>query len=175
MRCETESRLTSPFDRRPLLSLSSFILAIAVGIISSFTLSTAYDMARSAIVGERQTVSGVWRGSWQGVPAVTIRLEQQGDAMISGTARFSKIIATNEGPKAVGETGELPLVNPQFDGERLLFEVESADESYTAAVSEMEMSFAGEGEAELRRTGGQPEGAPADQTMRIKMRKERSF
>jgi hypothetical protein len=161
--------------RKPLLSFSSFILAIAVGIISSFTFSAAYDMARSAIGGERQSISGVWHGDWHGVQAVTIRLEQHGDAMISGTARFSKIIATIDGPKAIGESVEMPLVNPQFDGERLSFEVQSADESYRAIVAEMKMRFASEGEAELLLTGRQPEGSPEGQALTIKLRRERSF
>ena len=55
-------RARSPFARRPLLSLSSFLLSIAVGLISSFTFSTAYDMARAALSGQHQKVSGVRHG-----------------------------------------------------------------------------------------------------------------
>jgi hypothetical protein len=129
-------------------------------------------MARSALSGRPQTVSGVWHGQWNGVHAVTLRLEQNG---LSGTARFTKIIETIDGPKAVGESREIPLVNPKFDGERLSFEVQSAGESYPATSAEMEMRFTGEGEADLRRTGGEPDVAPVYSRMAIKMKQERSF
>lgn len=174
MRFWTAGKGTSSFINRRLPSLSSFLLAILVGLISSFTFSTAYDMTSSALLSKPQIVCGFWHGQWQGVHAVTIKLEQRGDSL-SGTARFSRVIATSEGPKAIGESAELPLVNPKLDGDRLSFEVRGSDETYPSILAEMEMRFTGEGEAELRRTGGKPESTRADSRMSIKMQHERSF
>jgi hypothetical protein len=146
-----------------------------VGLVSSFTFSTMYDMAFKMLSGEPQRISGVWQGRWHGVPAVTIRLEQNGDAL-GGTARFSRIIETSDGPKAVGETGELPLLNPRLEGRRLSFEVRGADETHPAIVAKMEMKFVNEVEAELRSSGEQLEGEQEDnRAMEIKMKRERSF
>lgn len=175
MRFRIENRQTDASLRRPLFSFSSFVLATVVGLVSSFTFSTAYDMAYKKFSGGPQTISGVWQGRWHGVPAVTIRLEQNGEAL-GGTARFSRIIATADGPEAVGETVELPLLNPRLEGQRLSFEVRGADETQTAVVAEMEMKFVNEGEAELRYTDEQSEGEPKDdKAMGIKMKRERSF
>jgi hypothetical protein len=164
-----------------MLSLSSFLLAIAVGLVSSFTFSTAYDMARAAIGGERQTVSGVWQGVWEDVPAVTVRLSDEG-GFLSGTVQFTEIIRRLDGSRIIDRTNELPLVNPKFDGERLCFEVEYGPHPYPfpasaqpAQLAEIELTFVGYDEAELRRTGGQPEGAPEDKAMVIKMKRMRSF
>lgn len=174
MRFMTESRQTGGLLKRHLLSFSSFLLATIVGLVSSFTFSAVYDMAHTALYTEPQTISGVWRGSWHGVPAVTIRLEQQGD-LLRGTAQFNTVIATKDGPQAASETKELQLENVRFDGERLSFEVWNTDESNTTIVARMEMRFENRTEAELRRTGGQPEGSPEDKEMGIKMKRERSF
>lgn len=160
--------------KRPLFSFSSFMLATAVGLVSSFTFSAVYDMARAALSNNPQTISGVWRGRWQDSPAVTIRLEQEGNAL-HGTAQFYRVVATADGPQTVGETVELPLLNPQLEGQRLSFEVRGTDEAHQATVAELEMWFDSDGEAELRRMGGQPEGAPEDKEPSIKMKRERSF
>lgn len=163
MRLQTLGTLTG----RPLLSLSSFLLAIVVGLTSSFTFTTAYDLIRASMAGERQVASGVWHGQWQGVHAVTIKIEQSGGAL-SGTARFARVVETTDGPRAVGESAELPLINPRLDGDRLSFEVRGADESQKVILARLEMRFTGEGEAELRRE--QEEESPA-----IPMLRERSF
>jgi hypothetical protein len=174
MRFEAVEERTSPFVHRPLLSLSSSLLAIAVGLISSFTFSTAYDMARAALFGHHQAIYGVWHGQRHGVHAVTIRLEKNGDG-VRGTARFSKIIETGDGPRVVGETPELSLINPSFNGERLFFEVQSGEETGLTVVPVMEMSFINEAEAELRRTGRQAEDASQEKALTIIMKKEQSF
>jgi hypothetical protein len=162
--------------KRPLLSFSSFGLAAAVGLISSLTFSAAFDMARDLLSGGgAQTVSGVWRGDLQDVPAVTIRLEQNGGEL-TGTARFTQMTATPEGPKASGETKELPLKNVRFNGERLLFEVSNEKEGAAEIVARMEMNFTADAAvAELRRTGGRPEGTPESKAAVIIMRRARSF
>lgn len=138
------------FINNRLLSLSSFLLAMAVGLVSSFTFSAAYDMTRRAFFGEPASLSGVWHGQWQGVHAVTIRLEQRGETL-RGTAKFSRIIATNDGPKAVGAAEALPLINPKLSGDTLSFEVQDSEVSYSSIPLRMEMRFTGAGEAELRR------------------------
>src|ERR1043165_3106955 len=115
MRFEASSSRSSRailFNRKRLASLSSFILAVAVGLISSFTFSTAYDMARSALGVKQRQYTGVWRGQWHGVPAVTIKLTQNGDS-VSGTASFNRIIKTDDGPRDYGASPELPLANPR--------------------------------------------------------------
>lgn len=162
------------FTSKPILSLSSFMLSVVVGLISSFTMSTVYDMALASLGEGRQARSGVWHGQWQGVHAVTIKLEESGDAL-SGTARFARVIATRDGLKAIGETAELPLMNPKLDGDRLSFEVRGADESNPVILAEMEMRFTDEGEVELRRTGGEPEGTREDRLVTISMKREQSF
>ena len=174
MRFGTESKRARSFAGRPMLSLSSFMLAIAVGIISSLTFSAAYDMARAALAGERHSVSGVWHGAWNGVHAVTIRLEQNGDRL-SGTARFSIAVATGDGPKAAGETPELALVNPQLDGETLSFTVHGLGGSCKSTVAVVEMNFNNEGEAELRRKYDPPEDEMENEETVILMMRERSF
>jgi hypothetical protein len=170
MRFVIEGKRTGPPVRKPLLSLSSFLLAIAVGIISSFTFSTMFDMARMKLYGPGQAVQGLWHGQWHGVHAVTIRVERNGDAL-SGTARFSRVVVTRDGPKVVGESGTLSLINPKLKGDSLSFEVQSPEEMYPAITTIMEMRFTNEGEAELRRISGQQE----DEVLPIAMSKERSF
>lgn len=44
---EVERRVKLEVERAPVLSLSSFVLAIAVGVVSSFTFSAAFDMAQA--------------------------------------------------------------------------------------------------------------------------------
>lgn len=174
MRTSIEGRETEPSLKRPLLSFSSFMLAAIVGVISSFTFSTVYDMARTALLDEPQAISGVWRGTWHGVPAVLIRLKQDG-SVLSGTAQFSKIAASIDGPEVIAETYELPLVNPRLDGKKLCFQVEDETNPYPVRVVEMEMNFLSADEAKLRRTGGQPDETPIDKDIVIKMKKESSF
>ena len=53
MRPENDSLRACGFLRRPLFSFSSFVLAALIGLVSSFTFSAAYDMARSALLKER--------------------------------------------------------------------------------------------------------------------------
>lgn len=169
----TESKPVGSYIRIPLLSLSSFVLAVVVGVVSSFTYSTAYDLILAALYGASQPVYGVWHGSLNGVHAVTIRLEQNGER-VDGTARFSKIACTLDGPKVVGESEALALVNTRLDGGRLSFEVYGVGESgKTMAV--MEMNFVGAGEAELRRIGGVPESETEGEEMVIRMKREPSF
>jgi hypothetical protein len=173
MRLDADSKRSGGRIQRPLLSLSSFLLAIAVGITSSFIFSAAYDMARLRLYGERANVSGTWHGAWRGVHAVTIRLEQEGERL-GGTVRFSKIVERGDGAKVVGQTNELPLVNARLEGERLSFEVYGLGES-CKVMAEMEMNFVDEGEAELRRTNGVSYAGEADAAQVITMRRERSF
>ena len=174
MRISIEGRETEPSLERPLISFSSFMLAALVGLISSFTFSAAYDMARAALSNDTQAISGVWRGRWHGVPAVIIRLRQDGN-MLSGTARFSKVAASIDGPKVIAETYDLPLVNPRFDGKRLCFQVEDDTHLYPVRVVEMEMDFVSADEAELQRGGGQAVDTPVDKEIVIKMKKVSSF
>jgi hypothetical protein len=173
MRRENKSIGKRQCLRRPFLSFSSFMLAIAVGLISSFTFSAAYDMARSALAPKSQTVAGVWRGHWHGVPAVTIKLEQKMEAL-SGTASLKKVVATENGARAVGESTEIPLSNPRFDGKRLLFELHSTDGIHPPVFVEMEMRFENGGEAELRLARREAEASAEDKEI-IKLRRERSF
>lgn len=160
------------FVNRSFLSFSSFVLATMVGIVSSFTFSTAYDMARKALFDEQQEIAGVWHGEWHGVPAVTIHLEEQ-DGALKGTAEFYTIFATAAGPKRVGQTGELQLINPRFNGKKLSFEVQSSDIIYPVITAQMEMSFVGEGRAELRPTGQPPGSRPENQETTINMKRTR--
>jgi hypothetical protein len=161
------------FNRRPLVSLSSFILAAAVGLISSFTFSTAYDMARFQFGGEFRTVAGVWRGQWHGVHAVTIKLTQNGDSF-SGTARFNRIIRTDDGPHVEGVSPELPLSNLQFDGHRLSFEIhlEEGEEVHPRIFVAMEMWLENEDEALLRSSGRESTDSSEEP---IRMRREPPF
>lgn len=174
MRFRTESRQSNGFLKRPLFSFSSFLLATVVGLVSSFTFSAAYDLARTMLSTDSQTISGVWCGQWHGVPAVAIRLKQDG-SLLSGTVRFSTVAASPDGPKVVAETGEIPLVNPKFDGKRLCFQIQVEPHLYPVIVAEMELNFINADEAELRRTGDLPEGAPEDKEVMIRMKRERSF
>lgn len=174
MRFVDERQRARSYVRRPLLSFSSFLLAIAVGIISSFTFSAAYDMARSAAIGgERRSFSGVWHGDWHGVRAVTIKLEQNNDA-VSGTASFYRVVDTEDGPESSGQFPAITLTNPRLDGKRLIFELQSIDEIHPAVFIEMEMQFENEEEAGLRCIGPESEGSAEDRE-RIKMKRERSF
>jgi hypothetical protein len=169
-----ESKRIGGRVRRPLLSLSTFFLAVTVGIISSFVFSTAYDMTRSALGGERQEVSGVWRGSWHNVPAVTINLQQQGERL-SGTVSFNRIFKSDNGFESEAATQEVPLVNPRFDGKRLLFELQVPDEIHPPLFIEMEMSFDNEEEAGLRCTRRDSIDVPVAKETVISMKHERSF
>jgi hypothetical protein len=166
------SRGKGEFLKRPLLSLSSFVLAIAVGIISSFIFSSAFDMARSAFVGKSQIISGLWRGHWKGIPAVTIKLERKKE-QLSGTASFKRVVATESGARVMGESPEIPLINPRFDGKSLLFELRAMDEIHPPTMIEMEMRFENDGEAVLHAIGREAVGAPDGEI--IKMKRERSF
>jgi hypothetical protein len=130
-------------------------------------------MARLRLYDERANVPGIWHGTWHGVHALTIRLEQDGERL-GGTIRFSKIVERGDGAKVVGQTEELPLVNTRLDGERLSFEVYGVGES-CKVMAEMEMNFTNEGEAELRRTGGMPEEDEEGVAKIINMKRERSF
>ena len=170
MRFRQEKLGTVSVLKRRLPPLFSFALAVMVGLTSSFTFSTAFDMARRMFSAGTQTVSGVWQGQLQDVPAVTIKLEQNGNEL-----SFTNIRATTDGLKAVGETKELPLRNVRFDGRTLLFEVSNDREGAAEIVAEMEMIFTDETMAELRRTGGKPAGTPESSAMVITMRRERSF
>ncbi|MBD0370954.1 MAG: hypothetical protein ICV60_08975 [Pyrinomonadaceae bacterium] len=173
MRFQAEGK-RSPFAGRPLLSLSSFVLAVTVGLISSFTFSTAYDLARVMIYGQSPAdVSGVWRGYWEGVPAVTVTLKQQGESL-SGTAKFIRVINSEDGPQVAGESQEIPLINPRLQGNKLSFELYSLDGIYTAFV-EMEMSFENQEEAELRSTRRDSADVPIDKEPPLRMRREPSF
>ncbi|HEX8175403.1 MAG TPA: hypothetical protein VF543_09810 [Pyrinomonadaceae bacterium] len=171
MRFPTEDKRTGRFIGRPLLSLSSFILAIAVGLVSSFTFSAAYDMALGAFVAEPAAVAGVWHGHCKGVHAVTIRLEQGCD-FLSGTARFSRAIKTGDGLKVIGESREVQLINPQLRGDVLTFEIEDPEASIAAETIRLEMRFTKQGEAELWRAEQQPE---QEESWTITMLQERSF
>ena len=146
------SKRATLFNRRPLASLSSFILAVAVGLISSFTFSTAYDMARSALGAEQRSVAGVWRGEWHGVPAVTIKLMKNGDSL-SGTASFNRIFNSENGLRSEASSQEIPIVNPRLEGKRLLFELQAPDNIQPTIFIKMEMSFENEDEAVLHCTG----------------------
>jgi hypothetical protein len=168
MRHPAEDKRTGHFTIRPLLSLSSFVLAIVVGLISSFTFSAAYDMARGALATEPARVAGVWHGHWNGVHAVTLKLEQGCDSL-QGTARFSKVIDTGDGLKVIGESEPLRLVNPELSGDKLTFQVEDTSSCLTTVFTRLEMRFTKPGEAELRREQEQEEAGV------ITMLLERSF
>ncbi|HEX8747711.1 MAG TPA: hypothetical protein VF717_10975 [Pyrinomonadaceae bacterium] len=171
MRFPTEEKRTGRCIGRPLLSLSSFMLAIAVGLISSFTFSAAYDLARGAFEAEPAAVAGVWHGHWNGVHAVTLRLEQ-GCESLSGTARFSRVIQTGDGLKVIGESAEVPLINPQLRGDMLTFEIKNPEVSTAAATIGLEMRFTKQGEAELCREQEQP---GREESWTITMLQEPSF
>lgn len=169
------TRASDTFTLRPLLPLSSFMLAMMVGLVSSFTFSTVYDLARASLSEARQEAPwGVWHGQWQGVHAVTIRLGESGKSL-SGTARFAKVVVTGDGLRVIGESAELPLVNPRLEGDKLSFEVEGADESHPVIRAVMEMRFTEEGEAELRRMGAERDGTPEEKPLAIRMKREQSF
>jgi hypothetical protein len=175
MRSRTESKRFGGRVQRPLLSLSSFILAIMVGVISSFLFSAAYDMTRPVMSGQqRPAVSGVWRGYWQKVPAVTVKLEEQ-DGHLSGTVSFNRIFNTYDGPRSEEAAREIPIVNPRLEGKRLLFELQAPEDFYPTLVVEMEMSFENEGEVGLRCTRRNSIDVPVDKEPPIRMRLERSF
>ncbi|HKS28623.1 MAG TPA: hypothetical protein VJS44_12425 [Pyrinomonadaceae bacterium] len=159
------------FLGRPLLSLSSFLLAIAVGLISSFTFSAAYDMARASLSDEPQNISGVWHGYWNGAHALTVRLEQGCDSL-KGTARFSRIVETDDGPKVIGVSETVQLINPRLSGDRLSFEVIDPDFCFSKVVIRMSMRFTKQGEAELWREKEFVEGEEAGT---ITMLQESSF
>ncbi len=167
-------RRTSAFPKRPLLSFSSFLLATTIGLISSFTFSTTYDMARSALRHKPQTVSGVWQGEWQGIRAVTIKLEQQNDT-VSGTVTFYRIVATEDGPKVEGQSEEIPIINARLEGKRLVFELGAIDEIHPRLFVEMEMSFEKEDEAILRCARLGLEDSAEDTETIIYMTREPSF
>jgi hypothetical protein len=173
MRLDADSKRFGGRVRRPLLSLSSFLLAIAVGIISSFTFSAAYDMARSAL-GVRPQVSGLWRAYWKDVPAATIRLEQQGD-QLGGTVSFNRIYETDEGFRSEESAPEIPLVNPRLEGKRLLFELQAPDDIRPKLLVEMEIYFENEDKASLRCVRRNSLEVPVDEEPAIGLRRERSF
>lgn len=174
MRSNVESIRRGATLAKPLMSLASFLLSVAVGTVSSFTYSAAYDMARSAFSAKPVEVSGVWRGYWHGVPAASIKLEER-DGALSGTVIFTAVVETEEGPRASGESPELPLINTRFDGKRLVFELHGMDEIRPTVFIEMEMTFEDEKTAELRCTRRDSVDVPKDEVPTIKMERESSF
>ena len=156
----------------PMLSATSFLLAAAVGLISALIFSNAYDMARVSLFNQERRVEGVWSARWRDIPAVTVRLKQEGE-IISGTVQFKKILSSPFCPVAIDSTGELPLMHPRLDGERLFFEVHDDSDCSPANLLEMEMRFTGKDDAELYRHSLLPYNRDGD--VGLCMKREDSF
>ncbi|MBA3438419.1 MAG: M56 family metallopeptidase [Pyrinomonadaceae bacterium] len=149
MRLTNETKRASVRLKRTLLLVATLVIGVTSVAVAAF--SFRIENGASATVNEAQnSIVGTWQGTWNGnFPAMTLRIKANGDKL-SGTIVFYRSVKTDSGLKVDGQTDELPLIEPSFDGKTLLFKV---IRSKSKEAVEFEMKITGNDEAEAWNVG----------------------
>lgn len=157
-----------PRRRRLALALIAFLLTLSCGLVAAFSFRPPRDWMSARDTANLHRIIGTWRGKWHGVEAVNLQLEST-CAPLNGTVRFYRLKQTERGFQADGQTENLPLMNPKFDGGTLHFRVSNQARNGELIEAEMEMRLVDENRAELRRLGGIPANSSEDEQTVIEM------
>ena len=88
----------------------------------SLTLIFTAACATAASPAENSAIMGVWKGQMEGLPAVTLTVEEE-DGKLMGAVLFYLIRRNPSGPPTASPGIPEPLIAPRLDGKILNFKV----------------------------------------------------
>jgi hypothetical protein len=137
--------------RKPIL------IGIALVIFGACALLQNIRMEASA----NAPINGVWRGQMNGLPAVTLLVTDEGGRLVGGVLFYFRQRTTENSPWTVTPGLPEPMLNPQFDGKTLTFQISHRRAHPPGSLNDPPMPFhltlAGRDKAELR---NEKEGPP---------------
>jgi beta-lactamase regulating signal transducer with metallopeptidase domain len=144
-----------------LNSRIAYLLVFAVSAVLGITcvFASALSVRFNAPVQNQSnynptSVDGTWQGKWHGdYPAVTLKLTLSGSS-VSGTVVFYRLVKSGEGFRVDGNTGEIPLTEPTFDGTTLHFKTRAKSKTNGVEdIREFAVTFKDQNTAELNSLG----------------------
>lgn len=136
--------------REVLTAFSALVLSAVLGLGFTLLVNKTHDfLARDNM--QEQAVVGTWQGSWQDVPAVTVKIDREGD-QLTGSVAFQAVVRTGAGSQLIGNPVTVPLKDVRFDGRTLHFKVDDLRAARTFRDSGMEITLTSAKEAELKVT-----------------------
>ena len=98
-----------------------------VAILSLLFVSPTTNLAQQRADGpvKQLSVVGVWSGKIEDLPGVDISIREEAGSL-AGTVVFYRVTDEGNGPKVTGKA-ELALIDPRFDGSKLVFSFKRKD------------------------------------------------
>jgi hypothetical protein len=150
---------------------SKFRLALLVAIIAIVVAGTS-PLVLAQTSSAAKATAPIWAGSWEGkldgLPSVILKITENSDA-VDGQVSFNLIKRVAGGSPTIAGTTTVAMVNPQIQGDDLVFQViredRNGDQSQRAVLN-FTLVPTGDRSAKLERAAG-PEDALEVDMLRV--------